>query len=165
MSENEAGEGGRSSARLAAVQALYQVALTGQPPLDVIRDFVQGKIGGVALCDDAEAETEFPVSLRPVEVTLFKALVKGVTERMADIDPMIEASLTSSWSVQRLELVVRAILRAGIFELLEMGATPAKVIISEYMDVAVAFYAGPEPKMINAVLDRLAKTLRPHEFS
>ena len=77
---------------------------------------------------------------------------------------MLAATLTDSWSVDRLDTILRCILEAGVFELLARERAPARVVITEYVDLAHAFYAGPEPGMVNGILDRLARKLRPGEF-
>ncbi len=154
---------GRSSARLAAVQALYQVDVTGAPLDGVLRDILQSRVGGLALADDPDQEREIPVPLIEANAELLTSLVRGTVERREDIDRMIDGALSAEWSAERLELVVRQILRAGTFELLERSDIPMRVVISEYVDVAHAFYGGPEPKLVNAVLDRLARLLRPGE--
>lgn len=153
----------RSSARLAAVQALYQVEVTEAPLDGVLKDILQNRVGGLALTDDPDTEQEVSVPLIEVNGDLLSALVRGVMERREDIDRMIDSALSDDWSAGRLELIVRQILRAGTFELLERSDIPMRVVISEYVDVAHAFYGGPEPKLVNAVLDRLARLLRPGE--
>ena len=156
----------RSAARLLAVQAIYQSAFTDMPLDACIKSFLAGEIGGQALTDDEDGIDEFEqrIDLQKPDPDLFSKIVRGAAARTDDIDPMISESLSDDWSADRLELTVRAILRAGIWELLENPKVPARVVISEYIDIAHAFYQGSEPKMVNAVLDRLAKIIRTGEF-
>lgn len=155
----------RSAARLAAVQALYQIDLAAAPADAVLRDFLQHRIGGRA--EQQADEDSPPVELPLVEPDgeLFTALVRGAIAGREDLDRMIEASLARDWTVERLETVLRAILRAGAYELTARLDVPARVAISEYVDVAHAFYAGQEPGLVNAVLDRIARVVRADELS
>ena len=142
----------RSAARLAAVQALYAMDLTGigtdQALVDTGRHREDQASDGMAEPDDR----------------LVNFLVYGVTAETAPLDAMITDALSSDWSSDRLEAVLRAVLRAGAYEIMARAETPARVAISEYVDIAHAFYAGPEPGLVNAVLDRVARRLRPAEF-
>jgi transcription antitermination protein NusB len=94
----------------------------------------------------------------------FARVLKGVVRRQRDVDPMIDGQLAEGWRLYRVDSIVRAILRAGSFELLELSDVPPRVIISEYIDVAHAFFAGDEPRVVNGVLDQLARKLRPGEL-
>ncbi len=155
----------RSAARLAAVQALYQAELTGHTIDRVLEDFLQHGIGAKALVappDDEDAEIE--ASLALPDKVMFSNIVRGSTARQADFDAMIGGSLTGDWTVERLEAVLRAVLRAGAYELATCPDVPVRVVISEYVDVAKAFYAGSEPKLVNAVLDRIARVVRADEI-
>lgn len=142
----------RSAARLGAVQALYQMEMTGAGAEDALKDH-HDRQSGEGRGRMAEADGD-----------LLALLVRGATDEAPDLDLIINRSLTNDWAVDRLESVLRAILRAGAFELKARAKTPARVAISEYVDVAHAFYAGPEPGLVNAVLDRVARELRPDEF-
>lgn len=143
----------RSVARLAAVQALYQIELGGGAPETVIGEFVKHRLGREIDGDRyAEADT-----------ALFADIVKGAIGRRADLDRALSGALTPDWPLERLEAVLRAILRAGAYELLARPDVPARVAISEYLDVAHAFFAGKEPGLVNGVLDRLAHVLRPED--
>ena len=145
-----AGTRKRSVARLAAVQALYQIDLCGARPDAVIAEFLKHRLGREIDGDNyGEADT-----------ALFADLVKGTIERQADLDRAISGALTPDWPLERLETVLRAILRAGAYELLARSDVPARVAISEYLDIAHAFFAGKEPGLVNGVLDRLAHALR-----
>ena len=145
----------RSVARLAAVQALYQIDLSGAKPATVIAEFQRHRLGR-EIDGDQYGEAD---------PTLFADIVTGAAERQADLDQAISGALTPDWPLERLETVLRAILRAGAYELLARGDVPARVVISEYLDVAHAFFAGKEPGLVNGVLDRLAHVLRPDDFA
>jgi N utilization substance protein B len=149
----------RSVARLAAVQALYQLELTEIPPWSaevdkVVRDFARHRLGHENEGDD----------LGEADPALFADLVKGTCEHQEEIDRMLSSALSEEWPLRRLEAILRAILRAGAYELLARRDVPARVVISEYLDVAHAFFAGKEPGLVNGVLDRLARKLREEEM-
>jgi transcription antitermination protein NusB len=144
----------RSVARLAAVQALYQIDLGGATPEAVIAEFTRHRLGREVDGDNyGEADP-----------ALFADIVKGVIARQADLDRIISSVLTPDWPLERLETVLRAVLRAGAYELLARGDVPARVVISEYLDIAHAFFAGKEPGLVNGVLDRIAHVLRPGDL-
>jgi transcription antitermination protein NusB len=145
----------RSAARLATVQALYQMDLSGADLTQVIAQFVAHRIGG-------EGEGAAPIETDQV---FFAELLRGVVRRQRDIDPMLDAKLAGGWRLDRLDSILRATLRAAAFELIERRDVPAKVVISEYVNVAKDFFSGEEPKVVNAVLDKLAREQRPGEFS
>jgi len=155
------GGGGRrrSVARLVAVQALYQIDLNKTEPTGagidaVIAEFLKHRLG-------QEIEGE---NLGEVDRALFADIVRGACSRQSELDGMISAALSDEWPLQRLETILRAIMRAGAYELLGRSDIPPRVIISEYLDVAHAFFAGREPSMVNGVLDRVARVLRPLDF-
>ena len=144
----------RSQARLAAVQALYQMDLAETDLAAVIEEFKAHRLGrdlenGTA----AQADPEH-----------FAGLLKGVVRRQRDIDPMIDRQLAEGWRLTRIDSIVRAILRAAAFELMELEDVPPRVVISEYIEVAHAFFEGDEPRVVNGVLDSLARKLRPGEL-
>jgi N utilization substance protein B len=144
----------RSAARLAAVQALYQIDHSAAPASVVLEEFLRYRLG-------ESFDTENDVA---PDKTLFTQIVRGVTGRGTELDEPIAAALTERWKLDRLEIILRAILRAGVYELLAAPSTPARVVITEYVDVAHAFYEGQEPGMVNGLLDRIARRLRPAEF-
>lgn len=139
----------RALARLAAVQALYQIDLTAGEAAKVIAEFRQHRIEG----EDGTADRDF-----------FAAIVEGVSTRREEIDQLLTPLLAEGWAMPRLETVLRAILRAGGFELLARGDVPARVVIDEYVNVARAFFSDKEPGVVNGILDRLARSLRGTEF-
>ena len=143
----------RAGARLAAVQALYQMELTSLSAKAVIREFMEDRLG--ILDEDG----------RPVEDAdpdLFKAIVSGVVENQSLIDEAIKARLAKDWRLERIDSTSRAILRCGAQELATRADLSNAVIIEEYVGIAHAFFEAEEPKFINGVLDRLGKDLRPN---
>lgn len=157
----------RGAARLAAVQALYQIELTGASPDRVLREFVAHRIGAVPHPKD-EAGADAAASDEAVGETdreLFAAIVRGACERRQELDEMVGSALAAGWSLERMDRVLRALLRAGAFELFARPETPARVAIAEYIAVANAFYHGREPGFVNGVLDKLARVLRPEEMA
>ncbi len=144
----------RSAARLAAVQALYQIEVTDRPSSGVVTEFVKHRLG-------QEIDGE---NYGMADKALFANIVEGVERRREDLDGMISSVLPSDWPLERLEIVLRALLRAGVYELLERADVPGRVVVSEYVDIAHAFFSGKEPGMANGVLDRLAHTLRPDDW-
>jgi len=164
MSAAAANSGGlpivkRSASRLAAVQALYQVASTQSDYTKVVQDFLSGRLGGIAIDEDPDTEVETHVKLADLDQAMFSTLVSVTCAREEEIDGMIDASLSAEWPKERLELIVRSILRAAVAELLGALEAPVRVTNSEYVDITHAFYSGYEPKMVNAVLDKIARTL------
>ena len=143
----------RTAARLAAVQALYQIELAGASPATVVFEFLRHQLGRESA---AEGE-DFGVA----DEKLFADLVGGASARRDELDEHIATALTADWPLERLEIILRAILRAGAYELMARSDVPVRVVISEYLDIAHAFFSGKEPGLINGVLDRLARTLRP----
>jgi N utilization substance protein B len=144
----------RGAARLGAVQALYQMDIGGATLPAVIGEFETHRL-------DADIEGE---QRRPADKPFFRALVSGVVAAQRRIDPIIHTALPSTWPLTRIDLTLRAILRCGVFELLERRDIPGRVVISEYVDVANAFFSADEPGLVNGVLDRVAHDARPEEF-
>lgn len=145
----------RTVARLAAVQALYQLELN--PSLDpegVVREFARYRLDQEIDGDQlAEADPEF-----------FAEIVRGAAADQARIDTDISAALVEDWPLDRLDAVLRAILRAGAWELAHRPDVPPRVSISEYIAIAHAFFTGKEPGLANGVLDRLGRDLRATEM-
>jgi N utilization substance protein B len=145
----------RSAARLAAAQALYQMEVTGKGVKEILAEFETWWIG-------QEVEGE---QYKPAEIAFFRSIVSGVVEHQVVIDRAVDETLAQGWPLRRIEALMRAILRAGGFELLKRGDIPARVAIKEYVDVAGAFFDRDEAGMINAVLDALARKARASEFT
>ena len=151
MSAPAARSRSRSAARLAAVQALYQREMEGTPVAPLLHEFHHHRLG--ATIDGVE--------YADAEVDFFDDLVKGVDARLAEIDGLIEARLAAGWSLARLDKPMKAILRAGAYELVARADVPAAAVISEYVDVAKAFYDKREAGFINGLLDAVAREARP----
>jgi len=145
----------RGAARLAAVQALYQMDLAGTGLNEIMAEFEVHWLGG-------EVEG---VQYRPAEAAYFRDIVGGVVREQTSLDPQIDAALQRGWPLKRIETLLRAVLRAGAYELACRNDVPARVVTAEYVDIASAFVDKEETGMINAVLDQLAHQLRAAEFS
>jgi N utilization substance protein B len=140
----------RSAARLAAVQALYQQEMEGTPLAKLLDEFHQYRLGQeIDEAAFAEAETEF-----------FDDLVSGVDARKEEIDVMLTDRLADGWTLARLDKTMLQVLRAGTYELLARPDVPAGAAISEYVDVAKAFFDEREAKFVNGILDAAAKDTR-----
>lgn len=144
----------RRQARLAAVQALYQVELGEATPDTVVLEFLQHRLE-----EDVDG-----LMLGEVDRTLFGDLVKRVVARREDLGATAAAALSEGWSFQRLETLLRIILLCGTHELIDRPDIPARAVINEYVDLAKAFFSEREPNLVNGVLDRLAHRLRPDEM-
>lgn len=148
--DNEAKTRSRTSARLAAVQALYQVGMTDRPAARVVDEFVAHRL----------TEIEESSSFGHADEALFRKLTLGTAADLDAIDGLISEALVEGWRSERLESTLHAILRVGVHELLAHGETPRAVIISEYVDVAHAFYDDKAAGLVNGVLDKIARTVR-----
>ena len=137
----------RRAARLAAVQALYQMELAGVGAGEVAEEFIAHRFG------ETPTDTEF-----------FKSIVEGVPVHQVEIDKAIAACLSATWTLTRMDSILRAILRAAGLELVARRDVPAKVVIDEYVGIAHDFFAGDEPSFANAALDRMAHRKRAPEF-
>ena len=142
---------GRSAARLGAVQALYQMDMAQTDLSDVLAEFEARGIGVDNGGDEPRTQ---------VDVKLFRDVVSGVVQHQLRLDPMIDGVLAEGWTLGRLDSILRAILRAGAYELVLRLDIPPKVVISEYIDVAHAFFDNDEPRFVNGALDRLARSAR-----
>jgi N utilization substance protein B len=140
----------RGAARLAAVQALYQMDIAGTPLNEILAEFESHWLG---------SEVEGSQYL-PAEAAFFRDIVTGTVREQRRLDPLIDAALSAGWPLKRVEALLRAVLRAGVFELDQRKDVPARVVVSEYVDVAHAFVDRDETGMVNAVLDTLARQLR-----
>jgi N utilization substance protein B len=141
----------RGAARLAAVQALYQMDIGGTGVLEIVAEYEEYRLGR-----EIDGETYLKA-----DASWFRSIVAGVVRDQRKLDPMIGAALQDDWALSRLDSTVRAILRCGTFELLERKDVPIAVIVTEYVEIAKAFFEdNDEPKLVNAVLDRIAKQVR-----
>lgn len=143
----------RSVARLAAVQALYQMEVSSAGVEHVIREFVEHRF-------DRDVEG---VTLASADEGFFAELVRGVVGEQVQVDASIARRLAEGWRLERLDATVRAILRAGAFELAHRPDVPTEVVIDEYVEVAKSFFEGTEPGFVNGALDGVAKDVRPKE--
>lgn len=143
----------RSVARLAAVQALYQMEVSGTGVEAVVREFSDHRFDRAIGGEEGEA-------LAAADEVFFAELVRGVVAEQRRIDPAIARRLAQGWRLERLDATVRAILRAGAFELAHRPDVPVEVVINEYVDLARSFFEGPEPGFVNAALDGLARDVR-----
>ncbi len=148
-------KGPRSTARLAAVQALYQMDVAGTDLDGVIEEFLAHRFPAERAQDVyAGADKGY-----------FAHLVRGVVERQREIDPLIDDHLAAGWRLNRIDSILRATLRAAVVELLVQPDVPASVVIDEWIDVAHAFFSGEEPRVVNGIVDKLARKLRPDEMA
>jgi N utilization substance protein B len=145
----------RGAARLAAVQALYQMDIAGTSLNEILAEFERHWIG---------REVEGAQYL-PAEAAFFRNVVSGVVREQRSLDPLIDKVLSQGWPLKRIEAILRAVLRAGAYELAHRSDVPARVVVSEYVDVANAFVDNDETGMINAVLDQIARQFRAGEFA
>ncbi|MDR3494404.1 MAG: transcription antitermination factor NusB [Ancalomicrobiaceae bacterium] len=145
----------RGTARLAAAQALYQMEIAGSELGDVIAEFEAYRLG-------KEIDG---LQFREADAAFFRDIVSGVVREQRRIDPSVHLALTEGWPLKRIDVTLRAILRAGTYELLARKDVPARVVITEYVDVAKAFFGEDEPGIVNGVLDRLAREIRPEEMA
>jgi N utilization substance protein B len=144
----------RTAARIAAVQALYQMDMAGIDVNDVITEFIEQRFEG-----DNRNET-----LATADRVFFADILRAVLRRQREIDPMVDEQLATGWRLVRVDSILRAILRAGTAEILDRSDVPARVAINEYVNVAHVFFDDEEPRVVNGVLDKLARRLRGHEF-
>jgi N utilization substance protein B len=144
----------RGAARLAAVQALYQMDIAGTDLNEILAEFESHRLGNEVDGD----------KYLPAEAAFFRDIVRGVVADQRQLDPAIDRALAKGWPLKRVEALLRAVLRAGCYEIMNKPDIPARVIVSEYVDVANAFVDRDETGMVNAVLDMLARSSRAQEF-
>ena len=140
----------KSESRLAAVQATYMIAAAENPVEEVIRDFVDGKVGRYVIAEKSMDKEEM-VPVHEMDTAYFADLVKGVHARKEDIEKSLNSYLGKGWTFERMDGTLQALLLCAIY---------AKVIIKEYVDLAYAFFTKQEPKMVNALLDQIAHDVR-----
>jgi N utilization substance protein B len=144
----------RTAARIAAVQALYQMDLAGTDLNDVIEEFNRERFSA----ENADA------TIAGADRVFFADILRAVLRRQREIDPMIDEQLAAGWRLVRVDSILRAILRAGVAEILDRDDVPVRVAINEYVNVAHVFFDEEEPRVVNGVLDKIARKLRPSEF-
>ena len=143
----------RRTARLNAVQAIYQMELAGEDAETVAQEFVDHRLGREPEISGGEADEEF-----------FRAIVAGVPHHQVEIDRAIAGVLSKDWRLERVDSILRAILRAAAFEFIARKDVPAKAVIDEYVELSHAFFSGDEPSFVNAALDKMAHRKRAVEF-
>src|ERR1043165_6172116 len=139
----------RHAARLGAVQALYQMEMSGGGAEEVAQEFADYRFQDLPVPPDGE---------------FFTAIVQGVPDHQVEIDRAVAGSLSEKWKLERVDSILRAILRCGVFVLVARRDVPARVVIDEYVAVAGAFFGGDEPGFVNAALDTIARRKRAKEF-
>ncbi len=144
------GKPSRSVARLAAVQALYQMEVSNAGVEHVIREFNDHRF-------DRDVEGQ---SFATADEPFFAELVRGVVAKQKSVDAAIARRLASNWRLERLDATARAILRAGAYELSHRPDIPTEVVIDEYVEIAKSFFEGPEPAFVNGALDAVAQEVR-----
>lgn len=143
----------RRAARLAAVQALYQMEMSGEGAAEVGEQFIAHRFAELREAGAATPDEAF-----------FTAILEGVPAHQVEIDRAIVSALSQNWKLERIDSILRAVLRCGVFELVARRDVPARVVIDEYVAVAGAFFGGDEPGFVNAALDNLARRKRAAEF-
>lgn len=149
--ERQSQSAARHASRLAAVQAIYQMELTGADAESVADEFIEHRFGPNREMGEPDA-------------ALFGAIVRGVPHHQSEIDRAITGSLASGWRLSRVDSILRAILRAAAFELVARKDVPARVVLDEYVEISHAFFGGEEPSFVNAALDKIARAKRAPEF-
>ena len=144
----------RGAARRAAVRALYQMDIGGAGINDIFAEFESHWLG-----NEVEGDKYLPA-----EAAFFRDVVSGVVRDQAKLDPLIDEALSKGWPLKRIDAILRAVLRAGSYELEHRKDVPGRVVVSEYVDVAHAFVEKDETGMVNAVLDQIARQFRGDEF-
>ncbi|MAU20444.1 MAG: transcription antitermination factor NusB [Martelella sp.] len=140
----------RGAARLAAVQALYQMDIGGTALADVLAEYEVYRLG-----KEVDGDTYLKA-----DSAWFRSIVTGVVKDQKTLDPMIAGAISEGWTLSRLDSTLRAILRAGVFEIVSKPDVPTAVIVTEYVEIAAAFFEGEEGKLVHAVLDRIARRER-----
>ncbi len=150
----------KSGARLAAVQANYMLAFSGLPVDEVIDDFVQGKVGRFAIDNQQDENVEKLVELGPIDTGYFEKLVRGVQSRKEELERSLNLFLHGEWAFEKMNGTMQALLLSAVYELTATPDVDTKVLIQEYVDLAYAFFTKNEPKMVNALLDQIAHSVR-----
>lgn len=153
-SASQSKRSGRSAARLAAVQALYQMEVGGADVETVILEFLSERFG-----QEIDGEEYLAADQK-----LFAELVRGVVAWQFEIDPLVARTVSADWALPRLDATLRALIRTAAYELMARMDIPVKVVLSEYIDIAHAFFSGDEPGFANGVLDKVARIVRPQSF-
>lgn len=150
----------KSMARLAAVQAAYMIDFSNLSVDEVIKDFIDGKVGRYAINEDLEKNIEESIELSEFDTTYFADIVKGVHKNKEAIEKSANEFLEKDFSFERFDGTLQALLLCAIYEIVYTQDIDSKVLIKEYVDLAYAFFTKKEPKMVNALLDKIAKSVR-----
>ena len=150
----------KSGARLAAVQATYMAAFSDLPIDEVIKDFVDGKIGRFVIDENGLNHTEELVEISPIDTVYFENLVRGVHQKKEYLEKSLALYLKEKWDFEKMDGTMQSLLLCAVFELTTNTQIDTKVLIQEYVDLAYAFFAKNEPKMVNALLDQIAHSVR-----
>ena len=145
----------RHAARLAAVQALYQMDMAGTGHNEVIHEFTEFRFKSAEYASDADSRAD---------ATFFSEIVSGAVRRQRDIDPEVDQQLAQGWRLVRVDSTLRAILRSAMYELLDRPDVPVRVVINEYIEIARDFFGEDEPKVVNGILHNLAQRFRADEM-
>lgn len=147
----------KTEARLAAVQATYMIAY-GQLPVDeVIKDFTEGKVGRFVIDEDPVTQAEEMVAVSEMDKFYFAEIVRGVQQNKEALEKSLSLYLAEGYSFERMDGTLQALLLCAVYEMLHTQDIDVKIIIKEYVDLAYAFFSKKEPKMVNALLDKIAK--------
>lgn len=155
----------RTASRVAAVQALFQSEQGSEAAESVIDQFVRHRLGEMPGPEHQGGGGFEEGRVPDAHVPLFARIVRTAVAEQDRLDAMIAGALPAEWPMGRLDPVLRALLRAGGAELSMEDGPPSRVVINEYLDVAHGFFTGEEPRMVNGMLDRMARELRPGEFT
>lgn len=150
----------KSSARLAAVQAVYMATFANLPVDEVIEDFVSGKVGRYVIDEDSFSHTEELVETSPIDTVYFENLVRGVFSKKESLEKSLALYLNEKRDFEKMDGTMQAILLCATYELTNTLDVDVKVLIQEYVDLAYAFFSKNEPKMVNALLDQIAHAVR-----
>ena len=150
----------KTSARLAAVQATYMIAYSQLPVDEVVKEFESGEVGRFVIEDNLNTGNEEFKEVEPMDKQYFEKLVVGVHLKKEELEKSLNLFLNSGWSLERLDGTLQALLLCAIYEINNTRDVDVKVLIQEYVDMAYAFFTKGEPKMVNALLDQIAKEVR-----
>lgn len=150
----------KSSARLAVVQAAYMIEFGDLSVDEVIKDFIDGKVGRFALSEETNYQKEEQLELNEIDTNYFATLTRGVMSKKEDVEKSLSLFLKEDWSYEKMDGTLRALLLCAVYELIYTTDVDAKILIKEYVDLAYAFFSKSEPKVVNALLDQIAKEVR-----
>ncbi len=150
-----------SAARLAAAQGLYEIEITGATSDAILLDFIEKRWQGANLYN---SENGKEIELAEADKNKFSEIINGVRKNSRKIDNILATALKNDRNIENLDVLMRAVLRAAVFELFFLASVPVRVIINEYVDLARAFYSENEPSLVNGVLDAVAKVVRQEEL-